>query len=219
MSAGMRASLRPVSPCVPVGGGAWSVSHIGGVQVHLLDTRRLPLGIRGLSGLSLAERQEWRAIRSRTAARLFLGSRAMALPMARAFDRRNRQIRRQPSGQPVLRHGHISISRCYPYVAFALSLRPLGLDLERIRYDEEVIDGVATLFSAAEQVVLRHPATRASAFCRIWSRKEALAKRQGCGICTDLAALDTLRPSCHFHPSGRLHSPRLRGGYWLSLAQ
>jgi phosphopantetheinyl transferase len=213
MSAGIRAGIRPVAPCVPMSGGAWSVSQIGGVTVHLLDTRRLPLGVRALSSLTLAERQEWRAIRSRTAARLFLASRAMALPMARGFDRRNRQIRRLPSGQPMLCHGHISISRCYPYVAFALADRPLGLDLERIRYDEGLIDGVATLFSTAEQQVLRHPATRASAFCRIWSRKEALAKRQGCGICTDLAALDTL------HPASRLHSRRLRGGYWLSLAR
>lgn len=204
--------MRAVAPCVPVSGGAWSVSHIGGVQVHLLDTRRLPLGVRGLSSLSLAERQEWRAIRSRTTARLFLASRAMALPMARAFDRRNRQIRRLPSSQPVLRRGYISISRCYPYVAFALADRPLGLDLERIRYDAGLIGGIATLFSQAEQAVLRHPATRASTFCRIWTRKEALAKRQGCGICTDLAALDTL------HPVSRLHSRRLRGGYWLSLA-
>jgi phosphopantetheinyl transferase len=205
--------MMPGAASPRVNPGAWHVSHIGGVAVHLLDTRRMPLGIRWLSWLSPAERQEWRAIRSRTAARLFLASRAMALPMARRLSRLNRHIRRLPSGQPVLRHGHISISRCYPYVAFALSLRPLGLDLERIRYDEELIGGVATLFSPAEQQLLQLPATRATTFCRIWTRKEALAKRQGCGICTDLAALDTL------HPASRLHSRRLRGGYWLSLAR
>ena len=183
----------------------------GSVAVVLLDVRaaRLRQWVRYLSA---EDRREWRAIRARKMARLFLASRAMALPMARQLDRHNRHVIRLPSGQPTLQSGFISISRCYPFVAFALARKPVGLDLELLRNHDELIDAVAGSFSSAEQLEIRRSVFRPSCFCRIWSRKEALAKRAGVGICTDLAALDTL------HPQAKLHSMQLRGRYWLSLA-
>ena len=185
--------------------------HLGSIELVLLDTRRAPLR-QWLSHLSAKDRREWRAIRARKMARIFLASRALALPMARQLDRHNRHVIRLPSGQPTLQRGFISISRCYPFVAFALARKPVGLDLELIRNDDELIDAMAGLFSSAEQTEIRRSAFRPGCFCRIWSRKEALAKRAGTGICTDLAALDTLRPHA------KLHSMQLRGRYWLSLA-
>lgn len=183
----------------------------GSIDVVLLDTRRAPLR-QWVRYLSAADRREWRAIRARKSAKLFLASRAMALPMARHLDRHKQHLTRLPTGQPVLRKGFISISRCYPFVAFALARKPVGIDLELIRRDDDLIDAVAPSFSAEEQTEIRKSAFRASCFCRIWSRKEALAKLAGTGISTDLAALDTL------HPEACLRSLQLRGRYWLSLA-
>ena len=183
----------------------------GSVELVLLDTRRAKLR-QWVRHLSAEDRREWRAIRARKMAKLFLASRALALPMARHLGRHNRHVIRLPSGQPTLQRGFISISRCYPFVAFALAQKPVGLDLELIRDDDELIDAVASSFSSAEQLEIRRSAFRPGCFCRIWSRKEALAKRTGIGICTDLAALVTL------HPQAKLHSLQLRGRYWLSLA-
>jgi 4'-phosphopantetheinyl transferase len=112
----------------------------------------------------------------------------------------------------MLRKGFISISRCSPFVVFALARKPVGLDLELVRRDDDLIDAVARSFSTAEQSEIGKSSFRAGCFCRIWSRKEALAKRAGTGIVTDLAALDTL------HPEVRLRSLPLCGRYWLSLA-
>ena len=183
---------------------------IGTLLIVLLDTRRAPLR-QWVRHLPAADRRAWRAIRHRQGAKLFLASRAMALPMARHLDRRNRRLVRLPSGQPILQEGCISISRCYPFVAFALARRPVGLDLERIRDDDELIAAVSLAFADDEQAMIGCSAFPPGCFCRTWSRKEALAKLAGTGICTDLARLDTLR-----HGDG-LHSMRLGGGYWLSV--
>ena len=184
---------------------------LGSIELALVDTRRAPLR-RWLRQLSAADRREWRAIRARKTARLFLASRAMALPMARRLDKQNRQVFRRPSGQPVLQQGFISISRCYPFVVFALARKPIGVDLELIRDDDDLINAVAPSFSTEEQSEIGASAFRRGCFCWIWSRKEALAKLAGSGICTDLAALDTL------HPEPKLRSFQLKGSYWLSLA-
>lgn len=105
----------------------------------------------------------------------------------------------------MLRKGFFSISRCFPFVAFALARKPVGVDLELVRRDDELIDAVARSLSTAEQSEIGKSSFRAGCFCRIWSRKEALAKRAGTGIVTDLAALDTL------HPKARLRSMSMCG--------
>lgn len=183
----------------------------GSIDVVLVDTRSLPLR-QWVRYLSTEDRREWRAIRARKSAKLFLASRAMAQSMARHLDQHNQSITRLPSGQPVLQKGFLSISRCYPFVTFALARKLVGLDLELIRHDDELIDAVAPSFSAEEQAVISKSAFRPSCFCRIWSRKEALAKLAGTGICTDLAILDTL------YPEDNLRSLQLCGRYWMSLA-
>lgn len=184
---------------------------IGSIDLVRVDTRRVPLR-HWVCYLSAGDRRQWRAIRARKMAKLFLASRAMALPMARHLDQHNRQIIRRPSGQPVLQKGYISISRCYPFVVFALARKPIGLDLELIRHDDDLINAVAPSFSAEEQSEIGTSTFRPGCFCWIWSRKEALAKLAGSGICTNLATLDAL------HSGTRLRSFQLNGHYWLSLA-
>ena len=184
---------------------------IGSIDLVIADTRRVALW-QLLRDLSSAERRQWRAIRARKMATLFLASRAMALPMAQLLNKPNRRVIRLSSGQPVLRKGFISISRCYPFVVFALAQKPVGVDLELIRGDDDLINAVAPLFSPEEQSIIRKSAARPSSFCWVWSRKEALVKRDGAGICADLAAFDTLQPRIG------LRSFQLRGKYWLSVA-
>lgn len=69
----------------------------------------------------------------------------------------------------------------------------MGIDVERIReLDVEQLD--APVLTPAERRAVRampEGPSRATAFLRCWTRKEAVLKAVGIGITTDLTALET----------------------------
>ena len=100
-----------------------------------------------------------------------------------------------PSGKPVLRGLplHFSISHAKGLCAMALSDAPVGIDLQ----DTEAFDRIdllrfATRFLAPDEygVFLEEPTKEQ--LCRIWTRKEALAKLLGRPLSSSLRSLSSL---------------------------
>ncbi len=82
----------------------------------------------------------------------------------------------------------VSVSGRGPYAALAVSSAPIGIDLEFMNRDVEVIDDV--LHPAERAEIARLPnADRADRFLRIWTAKEAFLKAQGTGLTEDPARI------------------------------
>ncbi|MFD9375467.1 4'-phosphopantetheinyl transferase family protein [Streptomyces sp. NPDC059999] len=100
-------------------------------------------------------------------------------------------------GPPALRHPatpwSISLAHTSGLGVLALSPFQVGIDVERIReLDVEQLD--APVLTPAERRAVRampEGPSRATAFLRCWTRKEAVLKAVGIGITTDLTALET----------------------------
>lgn len=116
------------------------------------------------------------------------------ISMKSGIKYREIDIKASRTGKPFL--------TCYPYyefnishtrtaVAAALSEKPVGVDIERVRdIDISIANKIfsdrelAWLYSKAEDQNLR--------FFEIWTKKEALAKYYGTGLSNNLKALDVL---------------------------
>ena len=83
---------------------------------------------------------------------------------------------------------HFNLSHTAGAVLVALSDRPVGADIERIR--------------PVSQRAMRRLADAATerAFFESWVRREALAKRSGAGVATMLSAGEELPPGEQFYP-------------------
>ena len=79
---------------------------------------------------------------------------------------------------------HFSISHCPAALAVAISDRPIGIDIERIRPVSEAL--IEHCMNADETHLILHAPEPARAFTRLWTRKEALFKLLGTGITDDL---------------------------------
>ena len=97
-------------------------------------------------------------------------------------------IVRLPSGQPVLENGtaFISIAHCEDYAVCAVSPRPVGIDIERIR---PVKPGMAERICTVEE--LSYVQADETRFFEVWTGKEAYFKMKGTGI-TNFQSVNTL---------------------------
>ena len=114
-------------------------------------------------------------------------------------------ILREPNGKPFLdgKVAQISLSHAANWCAAAVSVRPVGIDVETNAVSEEI----ASRFFAPGEA-----AAAASERLRLWTLKEAHCK------CRDVPLEEALRfPAADFPSLGLAHfSERLPGG-WLSL--
>ncbi len=77
-------------------------------------------------------------------------------------------------------HMHFSLSHSENLVACAVSLSPVGVDIQKER---PYVDAVARrVFSEEEYAFLQGCENKEKAFCSLWAKKEAVAKRTGGGI-------------------------------------
>jgi 4'-phosphopantetheinyl transferase len=129
---------------------------------------------------------------TRALLRLLLGGYLEADPEALSF-------RMLEHGKPVLsgRHEgtplHFNVSHSDGMAIFGLTLdRSIGVDVERIRHDFEVVTIAKRFFSAAEQRdFLSLPAAQQHrAFFDCWTRKEAYVKALGDGLSHPLHQFD-----------------------------
>ena len=98
-----------------------------------------------------------------------------------------------PNGRPALARStpplHFSISRDGGLILVALAQAPVGVDIQ-VHADRELAAEVGTLLHSAEreQILAAPAAEQASAFTRIWTRKEAYLKGIGTGVAHGMEA-------------------------------
>lgn len=100
-----------------------------------------------------------------------------------------------PSGKPVLRglSLHFSISHSGGLCAMALSDTPVGIDLqETCAFDRVDLDRFAVRFLAPDEYEAFCDDPTPEQLCRIWTRKEALAKLLGRPLSSSLRSLSSL---------------------------
>jgi len=120
--------------------------------------------------------------------------RAAAALLARALDRPDTRVdlRRTPSGKPVLADGeaHVSVTHTGRHLLVAVTRPdpgsgPVGLDAEELRV-LDVSRLAPQMLCAAELAQLaqlgHRPGGRTQAVLRAWTRKEALLKADGVGL-------------------------------------
>jgi phosphopantetheinyl transferase len=84
-------------------------------------------------------------------------------------------------------------SRSHDLAVCAFCVAPqVGVDVERVRSDMDVLSLAASVFSEQDLAALSSlpPAERAPLFFDLWTRKEAAAKAEGTGLGADLADVD-----------------------------
>lgn len=92
------------------------------------------------------------------------------------------------SGKPGLRDGRspfeFNVAHSGDFVLLAWSEHsPVGIDVESVHRIASFTELAASFFSPEERQVLSEPGGDiASLFYRIWARKEAILKAEGCGI-------------------------------------
>jgi 4'-phosphopantetheinyl transferase len=100
-----------------------------------------------------------------------------------------------PNGKPTLQDGPVqfNVSHSEDRALYAVALdMPLGVDLERLRWSDD-LDGIAlSTFSPAERLEYRMLAhdRKTEAFFRGWTRKEAFIKAIGDGLSYPLERFD-----------------------------
>jgi 4'-phosphopantetheinyl transferase len=106
------------------------------------------------------------------------------------------------SGKPSLKHNgwHFSLSHCDDVALFAFSrASEVGVDVEAIRPIREAETIAAQFFSPLERLLCERE--KPLGFLRCWTRKEALVKAIGEGLCVPLEQFDIAHA-----PGWRLHS-------------
>jgi len=77
---------------------------------------------------------------------------------------------------------HFSLSATQRHAVLAVSAEPVGIDIEEYRTGVWDPGAAALVLSADELAWIREQPDRDDAFLRCWTRKEALAKRDGTGL-------------------------------------
>ncbi|HEY1014314.1 MAG TPA: 4'-phosphopantetheinyl transferase superfamily protein [Herpetosiphonaceae bacterium] len=135
------------------------------------------------------DRQPW--IAARAALRRILGAYL-------GLDPRLVRFALGPQGKPGLDPAlhpeplHFNLSHSHQLMALALAGRPVGVDVERERFELDHAGLAAGAFSPTERAALAAlPADeRPRAFFRIWARKEAFIKALGAGLSQPLDSFD-----------------------------
>ena len=91
-----------------------------------------------------------------------------------------------PNGKPFLKEYpsiHFNISHCRRGIACAVSDNPIGIDIEVIQYDEDL---VPVVFNSEERDIIESSAEPDVKFTELWTRKESYLKLKGEGISDNL---------------------------------
>lgn len=100
---------------------------------------------------------------------------------------------------------HFNMSHCREAVACAVSRKPVGIDVERVRrFDDRLARYVLSDEEYQEVLDSEQPGL---AFTRLWTRKESLLKLTGHGLATNMKSVLTDHPNVLLEtvvpPSGR----------------
>lgn len=96
---------------------------------------------------------------------------------------RSLQMKREPSGKPFIRGGPaFNIAHTKDVALIAVSLSPIGIDLERVDRPIRDIDRLLSRFCKEERDAVRQARDARRAVLTLWTRKEAFVKCTGEGI-------------------------------------
>lgn len=122
------------------------------------------------------------------------------------------EVQLGPMGKPMLPGIEFNISHAGSFVAMAVGRQPVGIDVEGGR---EPSEKVATRFHPEE--IARYkavaPEEKTSQFCRIWTAKESVMKRDGRGLAMNMASFSIFSDEL----KKELYSVQLTLEYWLSV--
>jgi 4'-phosphopantetheinyl transferase len=96
----------------------------------------------------------------------------------------------------------VSVAHSGPHVMVALARGPrIGIDVERVRDDVDVVELARSAFSSGEAAGLAAlPAgERAAAFYGLWTSKESIVKALGVGITDDFGAASAASAGAALH--------------------
>lgn len=166
---------------------------LGADEVHLFAVPLVGAAERYTEWLSKDERQRadrYPILDHRRRYAITHGALRVVLSCYLGVDPASLQFAYGPRGKPTLLGDgpHFNLSHSAQLAMIAVAKQPIGVDCEKLRHLERLLDIGKRQFSASEYEALRalpEPA-RLLAFYRCWTRKEAYVKALGLG----LAALD-----------------------------
>lgn len=109
-------------------------------------------------------------------------------------------LEKDESGKPYFKNGDLqfSISHSGETAVCALSVEPVGIDIEELREIRNAEELASRFLSKSEKYFVTQSADKAEAFLEVWTKKEAYLKRQGTGMTgINLAEIDTSQLPCH----------------------
>ncbi len=84
----------------------------------------------------------------------------------------------------------ITLSHSGEYAVCAVSSESVGIDVEEMKTPPMEVADIA--FGSAEKEYLKNAADRSEAFYTLWTRKEALLKKRGCGLVDEIAQVNVV---------------------------
>lgn len=117
-------------------------------------------------------------------------------------------------GKPALKefpHLHFNMSHCHAGIAVSVSDHPVGIDIERIGRDNDIL--ARRVLNEAEYQQMQTSPTPSITFTELWTQKEAVFKLLATGITDDIRNLLSSHPDI----SITTHT-NLSKGYSLSIA-
>lgn len=123
----------------------------------------------------------------------------------------SRTVLRNVGGRPVVRGSglHISLSHAEGVTALALAPMPVGIDIERIDPEFDVMEFDPDLFGTQDfrELETCQASSRSDHFYRLWTLKEAHIKRQGrsllCGPLPNVSSAPNTSTAWITRPTGR----------------
>lgn len=101
-------------------------------------------------------------------------------------------LKREESGKPYFENSPLEfgISHSGELAVCALSDKPVGIDVEKVREIRNVEALSARFLSERERYYVTQSSDKSRAFLEIWTKKEAYLKESGVGLNTDLTKAD-----------------------------
>lgn len=84
----------------------------------------------------------------------------------------------------------ITLSHSGEYAVCAVSSENVGIDVEEMKTPPMEVADIA--FGLAEKEYLNNAADRSEAFYTVWTRKEALLKKMGCGLVDEITQMNVV---------------------------
>lgn len=107
------------------------------------------------------------------------------------YNIKNYKIIKNEYGKPYLENNgvYFNISNSDSVVVAAVSDKEIGIDIQKIKYNEAIVNRT---FTESEKQYLNKSSDKKKAFTLIWTMKESYVKKLGIGVGYGLKNVDTI---------------------------